>query len=153
MALFGLIDGNNFFVSCERIFRPDLIDKPVVVLSNNDGCFISRSNEVKALGIPMGAPLFKYKRLIDHHKVEVFSSNFALYGDISNRLMGMVASLVSRLEIYSIDEAFIDFTDTPAVLKKAHHIRQQTLQCLGIPVLSHLLARVNKRGNSGRFRT
>ena len=133
MALFGLIDGNNFFVSCERIFRPDLIDKPVVVLSNNDGCFISRSNEVKALGIPMGAPLFKYKWLIDHHKVEVFSSNFALYGDISNRLMGMVASLVSRLEIYSIDEAFIDFTDTPAVLKKAHHIRQQTLQCLGIP--------------------
>lgn len=133
MTLFGLIDGNNFFVSCERIFRPDLTNKPVAVLSNNDGCFISRSNEVKALGIPMGAPLFKYKHLIDCHKVELFSSNFALYGDISNRLMALVASMVPRLEVYSIDEAFIDFTGMSTVFQKACHIRQQTFRCLGIP--------------------
>ena len=133
MTLFGLIDGNNFFVSCERIFRPDLTNKPVAVLSNNDGCFISRSNEVKALGIPMGAPLFKYKGLVNRYKVEIFSANFALYSDISNRLMGLVASMVPRLEVYSVDEAFIDWTDTPTVLKKAKHIRQQVLQCLGIP--------------------
>ena len=133
MTLFGLIDGNNFFVSCERIFRPDLTNKPVAVLSNNDGCFISRSNEVKVLGIPMGAPLFKYKRLVNHYKIEVFSANFALYGDISNRLMGLVASMVPRLEVYSIDEAFIDLTNTSTVLKKTQHIRQQVFQGLGVP--------------------
>ncbi len=106
----GLIDCNNFFVSCERIFRPDLHNKPVIVLSNNDGCAISRSNEVKALGVPMGAPLFQIQKLLETHQTAIFSSNFALYGDISSRVMQLVESLVPNIEVYSIDEAFIDFS-------------------------------------------
>ena len=133
MSLFGLIDVNNFFVSCERIFRPDLANKPVGVLSNNDGCFVARSNEIKALGGPMGAPLFKYKKLMEDHKVTIFSSNFALYGDISSRFMSFVESLVPRLEVYSIDEAFIDFTGISGVQDLALCIRQQVLKSLGLP--------------------
>lgn len=102
-----LVDCNNFFVSCERIFNPKLINKPVAVLSNNDGCIISRSNEVKALGIPMGAAAFKYEHLIKKHKIEVFSSNFTLYADISGRVMDTLSEFSTDIEIYSIDEAFL----------------------------------------------
>ena len=108
--MIGLIDCNNFYVSCERIFRPDLQNKPVIVLSNNDGCAISRSNEVKALGVSMGAPLFQIQRLLEAHQTAIFSSNFALYGDISSRVMQLVESLAPKIEVYSIDEAFIDFS-------------------------------------------
>lgn len=131
--MIGLIDCNNFYVSCERIFRPDLQNKPVIVLSNNDGCAISRSNEVKALGVPMGAPLFQIQRLLEAHQTAIFSSNFALYGDISARVMQLVESLVPKIEVYSIDEAFIDFSGLADISKTALHIRQQIATCIGIP--------------------
>ena len=105
--IFALIDCNNFFVSCERLFNPALRQKPVVVLSNNDGCIISRSQEAKDLGIPMGAPLFKFKQLIEENGVAVFSSNYQLYGDISQRIMQSLRVLVPDIEVYSIDEAFL----------------------------------------------
>ena len=104
---FALIDCNNFYASCERVFNPSLHDKPIVILSNNDGCIIARSNEAKALGIPMGAPFYKHKQLIESKKVEVFSSNYAYYGDMSNRVMKSISMLVPDMEVYSIDEAFI----------------------------------------------
>src|SRR5210317_59468 len=107
--MFALIDCNNFYASCERVFQPHLNGKPVVILSNNDGCVIARSNEAKSLGIPMGAPAFKYKEVFQKNKVQVFSSNFTLYGDISNRVMSIISRYVPDVEIYSIDEAFIKF--------------------------------------------
>ena len=106
--MYALIDCNNFYASCERLFRPDLRDKPILVLSNNDGCVIARSNEVKALGIVMGEPYFKVKELCKRHKVAVFSSNYSLYGDISARVMSVIEREWPQLEIYSIDEAFLD---------------------------------------------
>ena len=107
--MFALIDCNNFYASCERVFRPDLIGKPVVVLSNNDGCVIARSNEAKAVGVPMGAPAFEYESLFNQHQVQVFSANFALYGDMSNRVMDILSEYTPEMEIYSIDEAFLKF--------------------------------------------
>jgi len=107
--MFALIDCNNFYASCERVFQPHLNGKPVVILSNNDGCVIARSNEAKSLGIPMGAPAFKYKEVFQKNKVQIFSSNFTLYGDISNRVMSIISRYVPDVEIYSIDEAFIKF--------------------------------------------
>ena len=107
--MFVLIDCNNFYVSCERVFNPKLNNKPVVVLSNNDGCAISRSNEAKALGIPMGAPAFKYENIFKENDVEVFSSNFPLYGDMSSRVMSILSKFTPNIEIYSIDEAFLKF--------------------------------------------
>ena len=107
--MFALVDCNNFFVSCERVFKPGLNNNPVVVLSNNDGCVISRSNEAKALGVPMGAPYFKYKDLFKKNCVEVFSSNYVLYGDMSQRVMSTLSSFTPKTEIYSIDEAFLNF--------------------------------------------
>jgi len=106
---FGLIDCNNFYASCERLFRPDLAGRPVVVLSNNDGCIIARSNESKKLGIGMGTPYFKHKSLIRRYNVAVFSSNYPLYGDISQRVMDVIMQVEPNVEIYSIDEAFIAF--------------------------------------------
>ena len=106
-----LIDCNNFFVSCERVFRPDLENKPVIVLSNNDGCIVSRSNEAKKLGIPMGAPLFKVKDIVERHKVHKFSANFELYNDLSHRVMNVLRSFTHNIQIYSIDEAFLEFDD------------------------------------------
>ena len=106
--MYGLCDCNNFYVSCERVFRPDLAARPVVVLSNNDGCVISRSNEAKALGIGMGQPLYQVQPLIARHKVEIFSANFALYGDMSRRVMTTLRDSIPRIEVYSIDEAFFD---------------------------------------------
>ena len=105
--MFALIDCNNFYASCERVFNPSLIGKPIVVLSNNDGCAIARSNEAKALGIPMGAVAFEYRDLFLKHNVHVFSANFALYGDMSNRVMNILSQYSPECEIYSIDEAFL----------------------------------------------
>ncbi|MBR0291872.1 MAG: Y-family DNA polymerase, partial [Bacteroidales bacterium] len=106
--MFALADCNNFFVSCERVFRPELNGRPVIVLSNNDGCAVSRSNEAKALGIKMGAPLFQIRELVEKHGVAVFSSNFALYGDMSRRVQEVLRRYSPAVEQYSIDEAFLD---------------------------------------------
>lgn len=108
MPMFGLIDCNNFFASCERVFNPSLNGVPIVVLSNNDGCIISRSEEAKKLGIKMGEPAFKVNEFLETNNVAVFSSNYTLYGDMSNRVMNTLANLAERIEVYSIDEAFID---------------------------------------------
>ena len=105
--MFALVDCNNFYASCERVFRPDLNGKPIVVLSNNDGCAIARSNEAKALGIPMGAPAYQFEKIFEEKGVFVFSANFALYGDMSHRVMDMLSTFTPDMEIYSIDEAFL----------------------------------------------
>ena len=107
--MFALIDCNNFYASCERLFRPNLRDQPIVVLSNNDGCVIARSNEAKPF-IPMGAPAFKYQKIFTTHNIQVFSSNFALYGDMSSRVMNVLTEFCPDIEIYSIDEAFLNLT-------------------------------------------
>jgi DNA polymerase V len=134
--MFALIDCNNFYASCERVFNPSLNGKPVLILSNNDGCVIARSNEAKALGIPMGAPAFKFKDEIEKGKVHVYSSNFALYGDMSNRVMTILGSFCPKMEIYSIDEAFLDFSgfDITELEKIGFEIRKRVLQWTGIPV-------------------
>ena len=134
--MFALIDCNNFYVSCERVFNPKLNNRPVVVLSNNDGCAISRSNEAKALGIPMGAPAFKYEKIFRKHNVEVFSSNFTLYGDMSSRVMSILSKYTPNIEIYSIDEAFLKFEgfdnyDLESYCKK---IQKIVLKHTGIPI-------------------
>lgn len=108
--MIALVDCNNFYVSCERVFRPDLRNTPCVVLSNNDGCVIARSNEAKALGIKMGAPFFQIKGLLEENGVAVFSSNYILYGDMSRRVMTLLSAYTPKLDIYSIDEAFMDFS-------------------------------------------
>jgi DNA polymerase V len=131
----ALVDCNSFYVSCERLFNPRIRKKPVVVLSNNDGCIISRSNEAKALGIKMGEPYFKAKDIIVKNKVEVFSSNYSLYGDLSRRVMRTLKRFNSEIEVYSIDEAFIDLTNFPDqdVEKIGKEIRETVLQWTGIP--------------------
>jgi DNA polymerase V len=111
--MYALVDCNNFYTSCERVFRPDLNGKPIVILSNNDGCVISRSNEAKAAGIPMGAPEFKYRTLLKEKNITVFSSNYPLYGDLSNRVMKILGDFTPNLEIYSVDEAFLNFDGMP----------------------------------------
>jgi DNA polymerase V len=107
--MYALVDCNNFYASCERVFQPEFNGKPVVILSNNDGCIISRSNEAKDVGIPMGAPEFKFRSLLKEKNVKVFSSNYALYGNLSNRVMSILEGFTPNLEIYSIDEAFLNF--------------------------------------------
>ena len=107
--MFGLVDCNNFYASCQRVFQPDLIGKPIVVLSNNDGCVIARSNEAKELGIPMGAVAYQYEKLFAQNNIHVFSANFALYGDMSQRVMSILSEYSPDMEIYSIDEAFLKF--------------------------------------------
>ncbi len=106
----ALVDCNSFYVSCERLFNPKIRNVPVVVLSNNDGCVISRSTEAKALGIKMGEPYFKVKELVKKNNVEIFSSNYSLYGDLSRRVMRVLKGFSDKIEIYSIDEAFIDLS-------------------------------------------
>ena len=106
--MFALADCNNFFASCERVFRPELNGRPVIVLSNNDGCAVARSNEAKAMGIKMGAPLFKIRDIVDKGHVAVFSSNFSLYGDMSRRVQEVLQKYAPSVEQYSIDEAFLD---------------------------------------------
>jgi DNA polymerase V len=134
--MFALADCNNFYVSCERVFRPDLERRPVVVLSGNDGCVISRSNEAKALGIPMGAPLYQIKALVEKEGVVCFSSNFSLYGDLSDRVMSILRSHTSRFEQYSIDESFFNIDHIPAERQKAYceDLVRQIRQGVGIPV-------------------
>jgi DNA polymerase V len=133
---FGLLDCNNFYASCERVFNPSLNGKPVVVLSNNDGCVIARSSEAKLLGIPMGEPAYKLKELIESNQVHVFSSNYVLYGDMSHRVMDTIASLVPDLEVYSIDEAFLLFDGFENIDLKAYGetIVKTTTRNTGIPV-------------------
>ena len=131
----ALVDCNSFYVSCERLFNPKIQKKAVVVLSNNDGCVISRSREAKDLGIKMGEPYFKVKELVNKNKVEVYSSNYALYGDISRRVMKVLKTFSPKVEIYSIDEAFIDlsFIDEKGVEDYGREIRSRVLKWTGIP--------------------
>ena len=131
----ALIDCNSFYVSCERLFKPKIQKKAVVVLSNNDGCVISRSQEAKDMGIKMGEPYFKVKKLITRNKIEVYSSNYALYGDISRRVMKVLKTFSPKVEIYSIDEAFIDlsFMDHEGIEEYGRQIRSRILRWTGIP--------------------
>lgn len=132
----ALVDCNNFFVSCERIFRPELEGKPVVVLSSNDGCAVARSNEAKALGIPMGAPAFKYRQIFEDNQVIKFSANFELYGDISRRVTQILTSVTPRVEVYSIDEAFLDLGQLTIDSYKSWGIvvREAVKSWVGIPI-------------------
>ncbi|MYL84773.1 DUF4113 domain-containing protein [Desulfovibrio aerotolerans] len=131
----ALVDCNSFYASCERVFVPALADQPVVVLSNNDGCIIARSAEAKAVGIPMGKPAFACRELFRRHRVAVFSSNYALYGDLSARVMQTLARFAPSLEVYSIDEAFLDLTGLPQdVVAYSRRIRDTVRQWTGIPV-------------------
>jgi DNA polymerase V len=134
--VFALVDCNNFFVSCERLFRPDLENRPVVVLSSNDGCAVSRSNEAKELGIPMGAPAFKYRDVFEKHNVQRFSANFELYGNISRRITTLLTTITPRTEIYSIDESFMDLSQLPITDYEAWgaEVRRLILEWVGIPV-------------------
>jgi DNA polymerase V len=134
--VFCLIDCNNFFVSCERLFRPDLAERPVVVLSSNDGCVVSRSNQAKALGIPMGAPAFKYRQLFKAEGVVQFSANFELYGDISQRLTRLLSGITPRIEVYSVDESFLDLhqLDIQDYQGWGRAVQQRLLKEVGIPV-------------------
>jgi DNA polymerase V len=159
--IFALVDANNFYASCERVFRPALVGKPIVVLSNNDGCIIARSNETKALGIRMGEPFYKAKPLIQAHGVHVFSANFALYGDLSARVMSSLSEFAPEMEIYSIDEAFLDLSGM-----QRHHLnaygrqmKQLVEQWTGIPIsvgiaetktlaqMANYLAKKSKKAN------
>lgn len=162
--VFALIDCNNFFVSCERIFRPDLEGKPVVVLSSGDGCAVARSNEAKRLGIPMGAPIFKYRHLFEQHKTVKFSANFELYGDISKRIISLLTTITPRIEIYSVDESFLDITELNIADYAAwgRSMRNAIYRHIGVPVsigiaptktLAKLAAEITKQhdGYKGAF--
>lgn len=132
--MYALVDGNNFYVSCERVFRPSLNDRPVVVLSNNDGCAIARSNEAKALGIKMGEPWFKIRHLEEQAGLVALSANFTLYGDMSDRMMSLAAGLGPTQEIYSIDESFIGLHGVRGdLVERAWKIRARINQWIGIP--------------------
>lgn len=134
--MYALVDCNNFYASCERVFRPELKGKPIVILSNNDGCVVARSNEAKALGIPMGAPAFKYRKVFTKHQVTVFSSNYALYGDMSARVMSVLEEWSPSIQVYSIDESFLYYNNWTnidvEVLGK--QIIEAVYQATGIPV-------------------
>lgn len=134
--MFALVDCNNFYASCERVFNPKLNGKPIVVLSNNDGCIIARSNEAKALGIPMGGPFFKIKDTCAKHGVAVFSSNYQLYGDMSRRVMEVLVDACPRVEVYSIDEAFLDLRgwSLHTLEERMRILRAKVLQWTGVPV-------------------
>ncbi|WP_373060201.1 Y-family DNA polymerase [Zunongwangia sp. H14] len=134
--MFALVDCNNFYASCERVFNPSLNGKPVVVLSNNDGCVIARSNEAKALEIPMGAPAFKFQSLFDKYNVHVFSSNYALYGDMSSRVMNILSDYTPDIEVYSIDESFLKLKgfDHFDLNQYGLQIRYRVIKATGIPI-------------------
>lgn len=133
--MYALVDCNNFYASCERVFNPKLRHQPIVVLSNNDGCVISRSNEAKKLGVPMGAPAFKIIEQFKNQDIKICSSNYALYGDLSNRVTTVLRSYCPDLEVYSIDESFLHFTGFEKVDLRQHCIqmRKEVLQCTLIP--------------------
>ncbi|WP_019498761.1 Y-family DNA polymerase [Pseudanabaena sp. PCC 6802] len=138
-GLFALVDCNNFYVSCERVFNPSLENKPTIVLSNNDGCVVSRSPEAKELGIKMGIPVFQAKDLIAKHNVQVYSSNYALYGDMSRRVMNSLSYFVPEVEIYSVDEAFLNLSGFSSLapeflLRYNQFMRAKVRQWTGIPV-------------------
>ncbi|GGB08783.1 Y-family DNA polymerase [Puia dinghuensis] len=135
----AIVDCNSFYCSCERLFRPDLRNKPVVVLSNNDGCIVSRSDEARALGVGMAVPYFEARHIIEKHGIAVFSSNYHLYGDLSYRVMETLRTLAgdrSKVEVYSVDEAFMDLSDVPEdqLVDHARHIKTTVEQWTGIPV-------------------
>lgn len=134
MTVFALVDCNNFYVSCERAFAPKLQSTPVAVLSNNDGCVIARSNEVKELGVPMGAPYFQYKDLFQKHQVKIFSSNYTLYGDMSSRVMQILQEFCPDVEIYSIDEAFLCLKKIAHPEQFARDLQAAIRKWTGIPV-------------------
>lgn len=133
--MFALLDCNNFYASCERVFQPHLNGKPICVLSNNDGCVIARSEEAKACGIPMGAVAFEYESVFKQHQVKLFSANFILYGDLSNRVMNIVKRFCNDIEVYSIDEAFMDFSSYKNIDLKNHceNLRTFVKKGVGIP--------------------
>lgn len=136
-SVFALVDCNNFYASCEKLFRPDLKHKPVVVLSNNDGCIVARSKEAKALGIKMGVPVYQVREQIEQHQITCFSSNYALYADMSQRVMSLLEGEAPEVEIYSIDEAFLELTGVEAVedlLTFGQRIKAKVDQCTGITV-------------------
>ena len=135
-AMYALVDCNNFYASCERVFKPSLNGKPIVVLSNNDGCVIARSQEAKDLGIPMAAAAYKFKKLFEDKEVSVFSSNYALYGDLSQRVMAILSGFASEMEIYSIDEAFLDLHgyDYVNLEDYVREIKAKVEKWTGIPV-------------------
>jgi len=134
--MFALVDCNNFYASCERVFQPQWEGKPILILSNNDGCVIARSNEAKALGIPMGAPAFQYQSFFKEKKIKVFSSNYPLYGDMSSRVMSILDQYTPNIEIYSIDEAFLQFKgfDLFNLEAEGRRMRKQVRRWTGIPV-------------------
>lgn len=131
--MYALIDGNTFYASCERVFQPYLRHLPVVVLSNNDGCIVTLTKEAKRLGLKRGTPLFQVKEIIDRNNVQVFSSNYELYGDMSARMMRTIASLVPEIEVYSIDECFADVSGLGNFTQLGHEIRARVLKWIGIP--------------------
>jgi DNA polymerase V len=135
-TIFALIDANNFFVSCERIFRPELATKPVIVRSSNDGCIVARSNEAKSLGIPMGVPVFKIRHLVQAHNITEFSGSFDLYGDISRRLTELLRACCPRIEAYSVDESFLDLSELGIVDYEAwgRIVKAHIWRAIGIPV-------------------
>lgn len=134
--MYALVDCNNFYASCERVFQPQLVGKPIVILSNNDGCIISRSDEAKALGIPMGAPEFKVRQELKEKNITVFSSNYALYGDLSNRVMTILKGFTPHVEVYSIDEAFMQFNGmkVPDFFDYGLQMKTRIQNWLSIPV-------------------
>ena len=134
--MYAIIDCNNFYASCERVFNPKLNDKPVIVLSNNDGCVIARSNESKRLGIKMGVPAFKIKHIVNKHNINVFSTNFSLYGDMSKRVINTISTFDIKMEIYSIDEVFLDISEFKyhEINDFLNEIKNKILKWTGIPV-------------------
>lgn len=134
--MFALVDCNNFYASCERVFQPQFNNIPVAILSNNDGCFISRSDEAKKLGLPMAAPAFKYRKFCEDHGIKVFSSNYPLYGDMSTRVMNILGTFTPDIEIYSVDEAFLKFDGFKDYDFDAYgkDIQQKVQRCTGIPI-------------------
>ncbi|CAN5564948.1 Y-family DNA polymerase [soil metagenome] len=155
----ALLDCNNFYASCERVFDASVRDKPIVVLSNNDGCVIARSNEAKEIGVTMGSPLFKVEALLDSHDAAIFSSNYALYGDMSGRVMNLLENFTPEIEVYSIDEAFLNLEPRKKSLDNlASSIREKIYKWTGIPVSigiaeTKVLAKIaNKRAKKDELR-
>ena len=132
--MYGLVDCNNFYASCERAFNPSLNGKPVIVLSNNDGCVIARSNEAKALGIKMGVPAYQIKDLVKQYDIAVFSPNYILYGDMSARVMSLLADMAPEIEVYSIDEAFLNLAGIKDLQSLGANIVRKVSRGTGIPV-------------------
>ncbi|MDD2910232.1 MAG: SOS mutagenesis and repair protein UmuC, partial [Petrimonas sp.] len=132
--MIALIDCNNFYASCERVFNPSLNDKPVVVLSNNDGCVIARSNEAKKIGIEMGIPAFKVQELFRRNNVAVYSANFALYGDMSRRVMSILSGYSPLQEVYSVDECFLDLAETATPKEYGLRMKEHVGRWTGIPI-------------------